>query len=180
MKRSSETRPIALVGMTECHKAALARELSRRSGRSLFDFQQALEMAMGVPYHVLKEIYTPEQLCELEQDEAISAIGAGNKSVFALTGNIAANERAFRFILEHASVVWIEAESRVASPASWVSKRGDPSMEMRSLARQRWLAVYRAAHATVDVSECSASDAVSKLWRLLENISCGGQHEGSD
>lgn len=53
-----EGQAIALVGMVESHKAALARELARTVDRNLFNFRQALEAAIGVPFQVLQGLYT--------------------------------------------------------------------------------------------------------------------------
>ncbi|GAB7541250.1 hypothetical protein CS8_009130 [Cupriavidus sp. 8B] len=166
-------RPIALVGMLECHRQSYAQRLSQLLHRRYVSFEEELEREVGLTGDAIRELFGAERLQALEFSN-LAKLLAKPSSVLVTRSNIAANAEAFDYLLDHAFVIWLDTlpSTQALSADNPTSAWPDSTRASRDAlvhACKQWEPRYTRAHARVVVSGLSIAQGMDKLLGVLHH-----------
>ena len=159
----SEVRRIALVGLPGSGKSTVGAALAAQLGWKAIDLDSEIEAAARRPIAAVFEQDGETGFRRLELEALRRLIAAGEPSVIACGGGVLTTDDARRLLLDHATVVWLDAPDaelsrRVGNGSGRPLLRGDPSTAIPSLRAAR-TGTYGQAH--VRVNATGAGDATA-------------------
>lgn len=168
---------VALVGLRGAGKSTLGRLASRALGCPLVEHDQLVEAQAGLELGELFTLHGEERYRELARLTLEGFLGdVAEPSLFAASGGLVTDPRAYELLLQRCRVVWLRALpedhlSRVSSQGDRRPMRDHPDA---TAALRRLLALreplYARAHAHLDTSALGLDGARDRLVHLAREI----------
>jgi shikimate kinase len=170
---SSDTRPIALVGMMGAGKTTLGRALAQRLGWRFRDLDEEVERAADATVAELFEREGEAAFRELEH-RALAGLLDGSLFVLATGGGVVLDPRNRELLRHRALTIWLDASpTTLASRVAGIGGRpllngSDPAARLTELLEER-RPFYSQADLRIDAVTGGEAEVLARLMAATRN-----------
>ena len=162
-----EMMNVVLIGMPDCGKTTVGRELARLTGRPLVDLDEKVARAAGRSIKIIFREESEREFCRLECEAAAKAGRESGRIIVTGGGVVKDFENNYPSLHQNGRICHLERDTFL------LERRGRPlslSADLDSMYRER-LPMYRRFRDAAVVNDASPRDAAEAVWRdFLENI----------
>jgi XRE family aerobic/anaerobic benzoate catabolism transcriptional regulator len=168
---------VALIGLRGAGKSTLGAKLATERNVPFIELDHEIEKDTGMPLAEIFSLYGQSGYRAIERRTLERVLRASDRAVTSVGGGIVSEKETYDYLLAHCYTIWLKAQpeehmSRVIAQGDFRAMAGsDRAMDDLRRILQSREPLYRKADATIDTSNESVDDSLTKLKAALEAAS---------